>query len=445
LLGIAPLGDIGPYLEQMSQSSQKQRSKVLLVAEHASAIFGGEALIPFQYFKCLREMDVDVHLLVHERTRKELYEAFPNDVERLHFVADSVVNIWSIKIGKLMPDRIAVFTVRALSHLETQIRQRRLARSLVNTHRFDIIHEPIPVAPKMPSVMFGLSVPVIIGPMNGGMDYPPNYKLDGNLERLLISILRWTATLWNKVLPGKPNAALLLVANKRSYNALPHVLKKKHVLEFAENGVDVDLFMPQSRAMEREGVHIVYVGRLVDVKRVDLLIAAAGKLIGEVEFKLHIAGDGPLRGSLEKQVQHLSLTNHVRFYGRIPQVAAADLLRKSDIMVLPSMRECGGAVVLEAMASGVPVIAANWGGPADYIVSNTGILIQPATPEIFVQELAKAVLWLAKNPQTRAELGRAARQRVQECYDWRVKAKALSKIYDDVLTVNAGKSQAAGK
>ena len=53
------------------------------------------------------------------------------------------------------------------------------------------------------------------------------------------------------------------------------------------------------------------------------------------------------------------------------------LLRNSDIMVLPSMRECGGAVVLEAMASGVPVIAAKWGGPADYISEGTGILIPP--------------------------------------------------------------------
>src|SRR5262245_39899768 len=111
--------------------------KILLVAEHASATFGGEALIPFQYFKRMREMDVDVHLLVHERTQNELRAAFPNDLERLHFVADSSVNVWCHKIGTLMPDRLAVFTLGAISHLETQIRQRRLARSLVGTHRFD--------------------------------------------------------------------------------------------------------------------------------------------------------------------------------------------------------------------------------------------------------------------------------------------------------------------
>src|SRR5205085_7085741 len=110
----------------------------------------------------------------------------------------------------------------------------------------------------------------------------------------------------------------------------------------------------------------VYVGRLVDWKRVDLLIHACAKLSGRLNFNLDVVGDGPLRAALEEQVRHSSLTGHVRFHGRLPQATAADTLRKADALVLPSMRECGGAVVLEAMASGVPVIAANWGGPADY-------------------------------------------------------------------------------
>jgi glycosyltransferase involved in cell wall biosynthesis len=106
-------------------------------------------------------------------------------------------------------------------------------------------------------------------------------------------------------------------------------------------------------------------------------------------------------------------------------------------MVLPSMEECGGAVVLEAMASGVPVIAAKWGGPADYITEDTGILIPPATPDAFVEELAKAILWMAENPERRARMGEAGHQRAVALYDWRVKADALLKIYNDVLGSNA--------
>jgi len=420
-----------------SNVRRNESPKILLVAEHASATFGGEALIPFQYFKCLREAEIDVHLLVHERTQKELRGAFPRDVDRLHFVSDSLLNIWCHKIGKLMPDRLALFTIGTISHIDTQVRQRRLARSLVRSHHFDIIHEPIPVSPKLPSMLYGLSVPVIIGPMNGGMDYPPNYNLVGRLERIIVFSLRFTADFWNRLLPGKRQAAMLLVANKRTYNALPAGLQKKRVVEFVENGVDLDLFRPRSTSLKYESFRIIYIGRLVDWKRVDLLIDACTRLIGRVDFQLDLVGDGPLRGVLEEQVRRLSMAGYVRFHGRLPHSATADLLTNADVMVLPSMRECGGAVVLEAMASGIPVIAAEWGGPADYIAADTGILIPPAAPDVFVDELGMTMLSIARNPQLRVKMGTAGRQRAAALYDWRAKTNALLKIYEDVLTLRS--------
>jgi glycosyltransferase involved in cell wall biosynthesis len=420
----------------MPQAVGKSPLNVLLVAEHASSTFGGEALIPYQYFKCLRELGIDVHLLVHERTKPELFGAFPNEIERLHFVADSAVNIWFSRITGLLPDRLGAFTLGAVSHWETQVRQRRAARSLVTKYHFDIVHEPIPVSPKLPSMMFGLSVPVIIGPMNGGMDYPPNYDLAGSFERAIISALRGTSGFWNRILPGKKQAALLLVANKRTYEALPSMLQQKWVLELVENGVDLDRFQVHSAIRERTKLSIIYLGRLVDWKRVDLLIAACSKLLGKINLQLEIAGEGSERDALEKQVQRASLTSHVHFHGWLPQTAAAELLRVSDLMVLPSMRECGGAAVLEAMASGVPVIAANWGGPADYIDGNTGILVAPGTPDSFVEALADAILWMAQNPELRIKMGQAGRQRVKSLYDWRMKATALVKIYKDVLNAD---------
>jgi len=417
----------------VAQIRQSELPRILLVAEHASAVFGGEALIPFQYFKHLRELRVDVHLLVHERTRKELQDSFPNDLERLHFVADSFVNVWCHRIGKLMPDRLAVFTVGAISHLDTQIRQRHMARLLARIYGFDLVHEPIPVSPKLPSAMFGIRAPVIIGPMNGGMDYPPNYNLASRFERFIIAGLRWSARFWNNALPGKRQAALLLVANKRTREALPAKLKEKRILELVENGVDMDLFRPEPADAGHHAFRIIYLGRLVNWKRIDLLVDACKRLSGSISFQLDVVGDGPMGAFLKDQVQRLSLVSNVRFHGRLPHSAAAELLRRADVMVLPSVHECGGAVVLEAMASGIPVIAQKWGGPADYITGDTGILIPPATPALFITELSKALLWMAQNPQARTEMGKAGRRRAAALYDWRTKANALLKIYEDVL------------
>ena len=428
----------------MSKGTPKQLPKVLIVAEHASQTFGGEALIPFNYFKYLREMNADVHLLVHQRTQVELRAAFPKDLSRLHFVADSLVNIWCHKIATLMPERLGEFTVGAVSHIETQIRQRRLARSLVQKHGFDVVHEPIPVSPKIPSMMFGLSAPVIIGPMNGGMDYPPNYNLAGPFERFVIAGLGLSAALWNTIFPGKRYAALLLVANKRTYDALPNALKGKPIMEFVENGVDLDLFRSKSAHEGQGNFRIIYIGRLVNWKRVDLLIDACAQLIGSVELEFDLVGDGPMRTALEDQVRRRSLTDKVHFHGSLSHSAIADLLRRADVMVLPSMRECGGAVVLEAMASGLPVIATKWGGPTDYITADTGVLVPPATPEVFVTELANAMLTMAKSADGRAEMGAAGRRRVEAHYDWRVKARAFMRIYQQVAHGKSITAESAG-
>ena len=130
-------------------------------------------------------------------------------------------------------------------------------------------------------MLFGLSAPVIIGPMNGGMDYPPTTIWTADLNALLSSVLDLCAAFWNNVLPGKRQAALLLVANKRTYNALPAKLREKQVLELVENGVDLDLFRPESFGAKHENFRIIYFGRLVDWKRVDLLIDACNRLIGQ--------------------------------------------------------------------------------------------------------------------------------------------------------------------
>ena len=421
----------------MPQISPNKLPKLLLVAEHASAVFGGEALIPFQYFKHFRDLNVDVHLLVHERTRNELQTAFPRDLDRLHFVRDSRLNIWCDKIRQRMRSRLLGFVLGAISHVDTQIRQFFSARTLVRKHQFDLIHEPIPVSPKLPSMLFGFSVPVIVGPMNGGMDYPPNYNLDSRIDRLMRSCLRSTAGIANFILPGKRQAALLLVANRRTFDALPGQLKAKRVLEFVENGVDLELFTPRSKPEITTDFHIICIARLVDFKRIDLLIDACSRLKDKIEFRVDVVGDGPLRADLESQAHRLGLTTHVQFHGWLPHIATAAILRKADVMVLPSMEECGGAVVLEAMATAIPVIAAKWGGPADYITPDTGILVPPATPDQFIDELAKAMLWMAENPKARAEMGHAGRQRAADKYDWRAKVRALLTIYEDVLGYTA--------
>jgi len=127
------------------------------------------------------------------------------------------------------------------------------------------------------------------------------------------------------------------------------------------------------------------------------------------------------------------LKNHTTFHGFVPQEVIVNELSQRDILILPSLHECGGAVVLEAMALGVPVIAANWGGPADYIDESCGILVDPKSHNYFKKELSNAVIKLAESVEERKRLGEKGRQKVMKEYDWERKVDRILEIYEKVI------------
>ena len=97
-----------------------------------------------------------------------------------------------------------------------------MARRLIAQHSIDIVHQPIPVSPKESSLLYNLGVPVVIGPMNGGMAYPPGFThSQGNATAAFVRIGRLFSGVLNRLMPGKLRAAALLVANERTGKALP--------------------------------------------------------------------------------------------------------------------------------------------------------------------------------------------------------------------------------
>lgn len=404
--------------------------RVLIVAEHASVRFGGEAALPLHYYRVLRSRRIPTWLVAHERTARELEALFPGDRESMAFVSDTVWHRLLWKLSAVLPVRLAGFTAGFLMRVITQIAQRRVVRRLVRQHRICVIHQPIPVSPKEPSLMFGLGAPVVIGPLNGGMDYPSAFRgLQGRFERGAISAARALAPVLNALLPGKRLASVIVVANERTRNALPCETAAR-IEELVENGVDLGLWSPAPRRTppaQPDPTHFVFIGRLVRMKGVDLLLHAFQRAARSACITLTVIGDGPERERLESLADSLGI--RVAFLGWMPQARCAQELRASHALVLPSLMECGGAVVLEAMAMQVPVIAAAWGGPADYVDSSCGILIEPTSRAQFIEELSFAMLRLSQHPDERAAMGRAARARVIERFDWDVKVDRMLKIY----------------
>jgi glycosyltransferase involved in cell wall biosynthesis len=416
--------------------------RVVIVAEHASAKFGGEAALPLNYFRILRQRNVPAWLLTHERTRAELEALFPHDLDRIAFVPDTAAHRLLWRLGRRLPARLSACTTGYAMRVMTQLGQRRLLRRLVRQHGVTVIHQPMPVSPKEPSLLYGMGVPVVIGPMNGGMDYPPAFRgMQRPMERLLVPLARRLASVMNRVVPGKRHAALLLVANERTRQALPAGLTGQ-VAVLVENGVDLALWrpgVPVRGAAHAETVHYVYVGRLVDWKAVDLLLEAFKRASARAPMRLSIIGDGTERPRLEALAVRLGLPQGsqaacVEFRGWLAQAQCVEALRGCDALVLPSLLECGGAVVLEAMAMEIPVIATAWGGPADYVDASCGILVEPTSREALIENLAAAFVRLATSPGERRAMGRAGKAKVTGQFDWEAKVDRMLAIYRDVVS-----------
>jgi glycosyltransferase involved in cell wall biosynthesis len=408
--------------------------RVCIVAENASFRFGGEASLPLHYFSRLRARGIEAWLIIHGRTRAELEALFPAEQSRIQYIPDRWYHrlIWNL--SKPLPRRVSEATFGTLMVLINQLIQRNMVKELIRSSRVNVVHQPIPVSPKAPSFIYGLGVPVIIGPMNGGMDYPVAFRsAESTFTRITVAIGRASAHLINSIIPGKRQAAILLVANERTRLALPNGTRGQ-IIELPENGVDLTIWSAPDMDTESPTFEVcdrfVFVGRLVDWKRLDLVIQALASI---PRATLEVIGDGPMRTAWTALADTLGISERIHWLGWRPQEECAALLRGATALLLPSIYECGGAVVLEAMACNIPVVATRWGGPADYLNEHCGILVDATSSESITKGFTLAMQELVANPGWRAQLGAAGRQRVGELFNWDQKIAQIIQIYEQAL------------
>ena len=403
--------------------------RICIVAEHASTRFGGEAILPVHYFRLLRSRGVECWMVVHARTQSEVMEMFPNEIDRILFVPDRWIQKLLFYLSRFLPRRLSEATLGLLNQLITQFCQRAIVRGLIRDRRIDVIHQPIPVAPRFPSVLFGLGAPVVIGPLNGGMDYPPAFRRSESwMTRVALVIARLFANVGNTLLPGKKYASVVLVANERTRRSLPSGIRGR-VVELVENGIDVGIWQSAQGTSVNAVPRFVFIGRLMDWKAVDVAIRA---LANVPSAELDIIGDGPMLNAWQSLAAELGLKDRVHFSGWLTQSECANRLLNSIALVLPSLYECGGAVVLEAMAMGKPVIATRWGGPADYLDSSCGVFVEPESYAGLEAGFAEAMRRLLDSPSLARSMGAAGRVRAVRDFDWQHKVDKMIGIYRSV-------------
>jgi len=207
------------------------------------------------------------------------------------------------------------------------------------------------------------------------------------------------------------------------------------------NGIDLNEFRPspdtgQTNPRQRLGISlnalvVTCVANLRPPKGHFYLIEAISQTQWkQLNLKLLLVGDGPLREDLEAFARKYHISEAIAFLGAVDRRTVLDVLRITDIFVLPSLNEGLPTAVLEAMAAGCPVVATAVGGMPELVVHNeTGLLIPPRDPVA----LAKALPLLAENEETRKRMGTASKKRVQQFFSIDRMVQEYESLYVQML------------
>jgi len=230
-------------------------------------------------------------------------------------------------------------------------------------------------------------------------------------------------SLFSRIIIKKSDA--LIAVGKELIKEIKTTKEKK--LFFISNGVDVTSKKEFEISISKK--IILYAGNLSKNKSVDTLIEAAKIVKNEEDFILLIAGDGPERRSLESKAQ--GLEEKVIFINFISQKKLFYLMEKSHVFVLPSLSEGRSNVILEAFASGLPVIASRIPANLEMVEEgDNGLLFEPGKST----ELAKKIVILLRNQNMRYELAEGAKGFIYKNeLTWENTAKKYINIYERIL------------
>jgi glycosyltransferase involved in cell wall biosynthesis len=203
-------------------------------------------------------------------------------------------------------------------------------------------------------------------------------------------------------------------------------------------GVDLSAFSPRETGTSAglQPPTIGFFGRMLPGKGLNVLAQALNKIASE-RWNLLVVGDGPERTSFAEALSENGLLDRARFTGAVPFEKIPELYREIDLLVMPTettdrIREQFGRVLVEAMASGVPVIGSTCGAIPE-VIGEAGMVF----PERDAEALALAMRRLLTDAALRARLSEQGKVRVRQNYSWDVVATKTYEFFQQVLTGTA--------
>ncbi|WP_020473318.1 glycosyltransferase family 4 protein [Zavarzinella formosa] len=413
--------------------------RVLLIAEACNPTWTSVPLVGHNWARALADQpDLQLTIVTHIRNKAGIAQSDLGSKARIEYIDNEFIAAPAYKLAKLLRggNQLSWTIDTAMAWPSYVVFEKMLAARFgraLQRGEYDLIHRVTPLSPTAVSPLAGrTNVPMIAGPLNGGLPWPKEFPELVRRER------EWLVPLRNgyKLLPYHRSTyrhlAGVIAASHSTAGEIPRFFHGKRFFH-PENGVDPARFpLAAGWTPPKDKFRFVTAGRLVPYKGLGLTLEAIRRSPRLQRAELRVIGDGPDRLQHEEFVRQNNLGECVKFLGQLPQTELAREFRESQAFVFPSLREFGGGVVLEAMASGLPSLIVDYGGPSELIDAHTGIKLPMRTREPLIESLKAAMEKMAESPEACRAMGEAAVATVARLHTWSAKAKQMTGIYREV-------------
>ncbi len=311
----------------------------------------------------------------------------------------------------------------------------RQLRHRIFAGEFDVVLRLLPMTAVLPSPFaFFLRkgpIPIVIGPISGGLPFVQGFSQADN-QKEWISSLRSLYRFLPFARSTYRNAAAIMAASSQTYAEFAEYRDKLFFVP--ENGVRRSLCSDDPRSTEPGAkFELIFVGGLVPCKACDLALRATAPLLRSGLARFTALGDGPERNRLEQLARSLGIEKAVCFCGWVSHAEVLRRLRSADVMVFPSVRDFGGGVVFEALASGTVPVVADFGGPGDIVHPEVGYKVPLTNESDFVAQMEKILTELLHNRDRLERLRRQGMAYARERLTWDAKAQDTTRVLRWVL------------
>jgi len=420
-----------------SAAPESSTPRVLMSAYQCGPGMGSVSQIGWEWYSRMSAR-VPVTLVTHIRNRTVLEAAgAPLHGSQIVYIDTEwfAGPVYRLAVRLFPKSEHAVFILSLTDFYVYDYEARKTLRKLQKQgENWDIVHCVTPVSPIASTRLYGLGLPLIVGPWNGGLESPANFPEIMQQDSGWFYPVRNIGKLVDFILGGSRHASVILSATAATLRSIP-VASRKHAVSMIENGVDLKRYEATDWEYTpgTEGpLRILFVGRLIPCKGIPMLLEAIRRVQSELRIELRVVGDGPMREEWSNQSTAMGLSGCVTFCGPAPLAEIPARMSWSHVFCLPSVRESGGAVLLEAMAAARPVIAIAYGGPAELVEDTVGKGIAPTGKEFVINALVEAFRDVIRQPDEWRRRGQQGRKNAEALYDWDAKIGQALKIYSQV-------------